>query len=471
MPPPGRRWSYNDPGLTVWFFMDFVLFFLVTTRFLSFIYFLFMDIRHLNILLWNYRGAASSAFYRYCKQFVDAHRPEILVIMETRTDAVKLQQTFEILGFDGFLFSEVRGYSGGIIVAWRSDRVAVSLLVKDFQFLNLQVQVHQAQHWFFTAVYASPVEDNRRELWNALSGIADTIGGQWLVTGDFNDIDSPVEKKGGIPASQRRCQSFVDRINRCNLMDLGAVGSKYTWKGPLYNGHSKVYERLDRALCNDEWRLGFPNAFVKILTRVQFSDHHPVLVNLAGHPARRRVPLFRFESAWITHPEYGAAVRSCWADSTPMVQNLSALSDMFQQWKTHTFGNLQIKKRELLARLGGIQRKQTSGSMNPYLMCLETQLQQELDTILYLEELLWHQRSRTKWLADGDRNTRYYHLKTITRRRRNQILMLRNEQGDWVEDEDVLKSMVNGFYINLFSVEEPPCVWEQTKVTFPNMDD
>lgn len=402
---------------------------------------------------------------------MDAHRPEILVIMETRTDAVKLQQTFEILGFDGFLFSEVRGYSGGIIVAWRSARVAVSLLVKDFQFLNLQVQVHQAQHWFFTAVYASPVEDNRRELWNALSGIADTIGGQWLVTGDFNDIDSPVEKKGGIPASQRRCQSFVDRINRCNLMDLGAVGSKYTWKGPLYNGHSKVYERLDRALCNDEWRLGFPNAFVKILTRVQFSDHHPVLVNLAGHPARRRVPLFRFESAWITHPEYGAAVRSCWADSTPMVQNLSALSDMFQQWKTHTFGNLQIKKRELLARLGGIQRKQTSGSMNPYLMRLEAQLQQELDTILYQEELLWHQRSRTKWLADGDRNTRYYHLKTITRRRRNQILMLRNEQGDWVENEDVLKSMVNGFYINLFSVEEPPCVWEQTKVTFPNMDD
>lgn len=27
----------------------------------------------------------------------------------------------------------------------------------------------------------------------------------------------------------------MDRINKCELIDLGAVGAKFTWRGPLYN--------------------------------------------------------------------------------------------------------------------------------------------------------------------------------------------------------------------------------------------
>lgn len=50
----------------------------------------------------------------------------------------------------------------------------------------------------------------------------------------------------------------------------------------------------------------------------------------------------------------------------------------------------------------------------------------EYDAILKQEELDWFQQSRTKWIQDGDRNTRFQHLKTINIRKRNKILMLRN---------------------------------------------
>lgn len=70
--------------------------------------------------------------------------------------------------------------------------------------------------------------------------------------------------------------------------------------------------------------------------------------------------------------------------------------------------------------------------------------------MLQQEELLWFQKSRAKWMLDGDRNTKYYHLKAITRRNRNKILMLRNSEGAWVEEDVHIKAMVNSYYQALF---------------------
>jgi hypothetical protein len=43
----------------------------------------------------------------------------------------------------------------------------------------------------------------------------------------------------------------------------------------------------------------------------------------------------------------------------------------------------------------------------------EIKLQRELKDILRKEELVWFQRSGVKWLTYEDRNTRYYHTKTV----------------------------------------------------------
>lgn len=71
--------------------------------------------------------------------------------------------------------------------------------------------------------------------------------------------------------------------------------------------------------------------------------------------------------------------------------------------------------------------------------------------VLQCEELEWFQRSRAQWMKDNDRNTRYYHLKTLNSRRKNKILMLKDQNGDWVEDEHTLRTMVNSFYHHFFS--------------------
>lgn len=147
-------------------------------------------------------------------------------------------------------------------------------------------------------------EELRRCLWTELNSFARQNREAWLVAGDFNDIAFPCEKKGGAPANLRKCNNFLDRINACELIDIGAIGSRFTWRGPLWSGYSRIFERLDRAMCNAKCRTQFPDAFVKVLARVDFSDHHPILISLQsnlGNPLSRP---FRFESAWLMHDHW-----------------------------------------------------------------------------------------------------------------------------------------------------------------------
>lgn len=50
-----------------------------------------------------------------------------------------------------------------------------------------------------------------------------------------------------------------------------------------------------------------------------------------------------------------------------------------------------------------------------------------MSKILLKEELSWFQRSRVKWLIDGDINIHYYHEKDVKKRRKNKVKMIRDE--------------------------------------------
>lgn len=52
---------------------------------------------------------------------------------------------------------------------------------------------------------------------------------RWMLVGDLHDIVSANEqKRGGAPVDMNRCILFQNRVNRCNLLDLGCVSSKFS---------------------------------------------------------------------------------------------------------------------------------------------------------------------------------------------------------------------------------------------------
>lgn len=84
----------------------------------------------------------------------------------------------------------------------------------------------------------------------------------------------------------------------------------------------------------------------------------------------------------------------------------------------------------------------------------EAELLKEFDIVLEQEELMWFQKSREKWIAHGDRNTTFFHASTVTRRRRNRIEMLKNEEGVWLSSPHELEKMAVEYYQRLYSLED-----------------
>ncbi|XP_058773464.1 uncharacterized protein LOC131647604 [Vicia villosa] len=330
--------------------------------------------------------------------------------------------------------------------------MTVELLSKKSQYIHTRVKYHKGSAWLFSAVYASPNEDLKKSLWDDMKVIADSKNLSWLVAGDLNDIAKVEDKKGGAPVSLRKLNLFNDRVEACNLMELGSYGPKYTWRGPIFHGGQRIYEKLDRALCSDAWRLEFPDANFKVLARVDYSDHHPILIipfSVYQHKVKRQ---FKFENAWNLVDSYQDMINKVWREDKAFEECLKDTRDNLENWKEHSFDNVKLRKKEIMARLKGVHCRLQRRDNVKALRKLEVKLQEELRDILAKEELMWFQRSRTRWLADGDRNTKYYHMKKVNWRRKNKISMLKDDQGNWVEDESDLKELVNNFYKSLFEI-------------------
>ena len=99
---------------------------------------------------------------------------------------------------------------------------------------------------------------------------------------------------------------------------------------------------------------------------------------------------------------------------------------------------------------------------------MEYNMKHELDIILRKEDLVWYQRSHSKWLKDGDWNTKIYHSKSITRRRKNNVIMLKKEDGQWVEDVEHIRHgkllLPKVVFRSNFTLW-----WLYTKVTYPTI--
>ncbi|KAI5405563.1 hypothetical protein KIW84_052374 [Lathyrus oleraceus] len=134
------------------------------------------------------------------------------------------------------------------------------------------------------------------------------------------------------------------KINCCNPMDLGLIGYKYNWRGPISHGGLRIYERLDRMLSNDQWRLQFPDAQVKVLTRLDFSDHLPLLVSLTDNTSRNFPNYFKFESAWVLEETYNYMVNSSWKANSSLTNNLEELKTQVTKWNMHTVKSVQKEK-------------------------------------------------------------------------------------------------------------------------------
>ena len=135
------------------------------------------------------------------------------------------------------------------------------------------------------------------------------------------------------------------------------------------------------------------------------------------------------------------------------------------------FSNIFARKKNIMARLNGIQR---AVSLRPssFLLNLENELLKELNIVLNQEEELWALKSRVNWMIQGDRNTSFYHVSTLVRRKRNQIMAIKNAVGDWILEEHEVKEFIRNGFEDIYSTShlnakqaDPLCSQWQVRLT------
>ncbi|XP_072084637.1 uncharacterized protein [Arachis hypogaea] len=305
---------------------------------------------------------------------------------------------------------------------------------------------------YCSAVYANPHIHRRKELWGDLTRIANMIHGPWIVLGDFNDILLQSEVRGG-QFRLARAEQFAETLEDCGLFDMGAIGRRFTWYRKVKGG-VQVAKKLDRAVINQDWRLMFPEAYTEVLARLH-SDHCPLFTRckMAKRATKGHRP-FRFQAAWMTHPLFRNVVDTAWNRGAPdVVKCLLEVQKDATSFNKKVFGNIFVKKRELERLLNDVQITLESRE-DQQLRIKEQVLHQELNAVLLQEELLWYQKSREQWVRCGDRNTKFFHLQTVIRRKRNKIHGLFLEDGSWTTETTTLEMAANSFFQKLFSTRE-----------------
>ncbi|CAN1822966.1 hypothetical protein LINPERHAP1_LOCUS30173 [Linum perenne] len=324
-------------------------------------------------------GVGHPKFLAALRAYVAKHKPTVVFIFEPKISGVKAALIIRRLGFDSHVRVDAIGFAGGIWVLWKAASIDIQILSSSSQFIHMQASIQHQPDFLMTAVYGSPLAGRRDVLWAGLRSIIPTPDKAWLLVGDFNDMLSSADKKGGAPFSLRKHQGFIDCCLDCGLLDPGFNGPNFTWFT------RRVRERLDRALLNSSWIQSFPETHVTHLLRVK-SDHRPILISIGTRPPTMLQKPFRFFAGWLNHLNFQSFLRSNWPSREDFCSQISRLTPELRKWNREVFGNVFRKKEDISHRLSAAEaaNEQNLSDVNEI---NEMMLRSELEEILWQEEL------------------------------------------------------------------------------------
>ena len=211
-------------------------------------------------------------------------------------------------------------------------------------------------------------------------------------------------------------------------------------------------ERLDRFLGNSTWFNTFPSCQAISFFQAR-SDHCPILMDTRPvPPIVRPNTLFRYENCWADNPEVLLRIKELW--STPSRSTLSKLHDIrhfLATWQT----NKRLKSNKRISQLNDfinlcLARHLSDSEVNGLLSA-----KRELDSLMNAKEIYWAQRARTLWLEHGDKNTSFFHARATSRRRKNQIVGLFDDQNTWHTNSNDIMTTAVTYFQTLFSSSSP----------------
>ncbi|EOY31585.1 Uncharacterized protein TCM_038528 [Theobroma cacao] len=286
-----------------------------------------------------------------------------------------------------------------------------------------------------TFVYAKCTRTERIPLWTILRSLSVDIHVPWLVGGDFNVILNRAKRLYGASSHTRSMDDFATTLLDCGLVVGGFKGNTYTWT------NSHMFQCLDRIVYNHQW-MG-----LLLITRVQHlnrdgSDHCPLLIS-CSKATDKSPSSFRFLHAWTHHrdfkryvevnrnlPIHGKGLQAFWRKQLRLKQH-------FKWWNKMVFGDIfhNLKVVENHVEVNEIMFQQEQSLPNRLEL---NKSYAHFNQLLSMEETFWQQKSGIKWVAEGEWNTRFFHMRVQKKRIKSHVFKVENQD---VGENDILCAM------------------------------
>ncbi|CAM8895955.1 unnamed protein product [Rhodiola kirilowii] len=337
----------------------------------------------MKIFSWNCRGLGRPRTVRALRDAMRSLSPQIVGLMETKKRASDIEGVRCKLGFRNGFGVSCRGRSGGLALFW-DDSLCLEIL--NYSVSHIDAVIRDQGLWRLTLFYGNPAVNRRCESWNLLRQLRSLNDIQWIVLGDFNEVLSLKEVRGGRMRHNWQMENFRKAMDDCFLSDLGFTGYPYTFSNHR-EGDLEVQARLDRALADVDWMRNFPKASVAHV-HLNASDHQLLVVETDGKCQRSRTKLFRFEVMWLDHPQYDVQMRDFWSSCEEgggrWSTKLKTCKEMLKSWNQVAFGNLCKRIEKLKQELETVK----SGTHTGEVVERERKIGEELDLWLAREEAL-----------------------------------------------------------------------------------
>ncbi|KAK2369528.1 hypothetical protein QL285_082657 [Trifolium repens] len=342
------------------------------------------------------------------------------------------------------------GNSGGILSIWSkvNSSLIFTFIGEGFVGVCIEWGVLR-QICFVVNVYAKCEINAKRRLWaNILMSKGDFGGGMWCIVGDFNAVRSREDRRGVnilSPSFSAEMRDFDRFIGSMEVEDLQPVGGKFTWFHP--NGIAM--SRIDMMMVSEEWLTKWGGLSLRILPR-DVSDHCPLILKNSSFELRPKP--FRFCNHWLQHKNFVGMVEEFWSSlhvegwmGYVLKEKLKLLKGAIKEWNKLEFGKMEESIRNLISCIRELDIRGEQGGLTSSEVEERKKLFGELWRLLKSKDVLARQRSRVKWLKEGDTNSKYFHGCIKSRQRRNNISCLK-VRDRWIDSLLEIRFEIEHFF-------------------------
>ena len=413
----------------------------------------------MKITTWNARGLNAPSKKRLLKRNLTIFDSDIILIQETklnRDEGMKLSQK---LGRWKSELQHSQGASGGLGIIWNPRQISTELLSSQANWMGARINSSKTDlKIIIINVYGPTPTADKLAVWKEISAFIKTLPPEIIIIGgDFNAISSKEEKQGGNTQACKSMGDFKEWIQKDSLMDIKTKNGMFTWNNRR-KGFCYIAERLDRFLLKGE--LSQDKMATAEILPMAGSDHFPVKLEIKEQIKPSRNP-FKCEKMWFQDKTFMNHIKEWWQEEQfegskmfCLVSKLKSVKEKILKWNNQHFKNIFKEKLEIEEKLNKINKEIIKKGMNNESFMLEKEYLHKHEEILAKEEIFWRQKSREKWLLEGDRNTKFFHNSTLSNRNHINITKIKNSEGEQIENPvEIVEILIKHFSNTLNNYE------------------